>query len=164
MRTTRPIPELAACLLSLIVMLTGAACGKKDPVRALLEELERAAEARDAGRVQQALADDFLGPDGLTREEAYALLRRYFAGYDEVSIEVYDIRVEQLTGGHRLAFHVDFSGRGSSAFGLGGFMPPSASYRFELELALRSGRLLVTRAQWQDAAPAQPAQEGGAHP
>jgi hypothetical protein len=153
-----------AGLLGLTLALTGAACGKRDPVRALLRELEQAAEARDAGRVQNALAEDFQGPDGLTRPELYALLRRYFAAYEDVSLEVYDVKAEPLAVGHRLLFRVDFSGRGSAAFGLGGFLPPSASYRFELELAPRSGRLLVARAQWQDAASAQLSQGGEATP
>ncbi len=164
MRTANRSPALVACLLGLASCLAGTACAKRDPVRALLQELERAAEARDAGRLQSALAEDFQGPDGLTRAEAYALLRRTFAAYEEVRIEVYDVKVEPTAGDAKVAFRVDFSGRGNSAFGLGGFLPPSASYRFELQLSTQSGRLLVSRAQWQDALPTQPAQERGAVP
>ena len=49
---------------------------------------------------------------------------------------------------------VEFPGRARQAFGLEGLLPPSAAYRFELDVAEEGGAWRVRGATW---APAEPA-------
>jgi hypothetical protein len=50
---------------------------------------------------------------------------------------------------------VEFSGEARKAFGLAGLMPPSAVYRFELDVADEGGLWLVRRATWEPVEPAE---------
>jgi hypothetical protein len=136
-----------------------AACGgPRDRVQVLLKDLERAAEHRDAEAVVQHLAPDFRGSGGLVRADVGPLLRRYFAAYEKVNLNVYDITIERGEGTVRARFRVDFDGRPLQFGGLSGFLPPSAMVRFDLGLRLVEGRLMVAEAAWEEVAPAVPAQ------
>jgi hypothetical protein len=44
---------------------------------------------------------------------------------------------------------VEFSGQARKAFGLEGLLPPSAVYRFDLEVADEGGTWRVRRAAWE---------------
>ncbi len=135
------------------------ACGgAKDPIAALLAELEQAAEHRDAETVVRHLAPDFRGSGGLARAEVGPLLRRYFAAYEKVNLHVYDIATERGNGKARARFRLDFDGRPLQFGGLGGFLPPSAMYRFDLGLRLVDGRWMVAEAEWEQLTPSLPAQ------
>lgn len=152
-RHNRKVRALAAVA---VVVLALQACSRApaDPVAALLAELESAAEARDAERFAARLAAEFQGERGLGRAEAAAELRRYFAAYEAVALEVYGVEVERLAGAARVRCVVEFSGRARGAFGLQGFLPPEAVYRFELELTEAKGGLRVLSARWEPAAAA----------
>lgn len=134
------------------------ACGgAKDPIAALLAELEQAAEDRDAEAVVRRLAPDFRGSGGVVRAEVGPLLRRYFAAYEKVNLQIYDITIERGDGTARARFRVDFDGRPLRLGGLG-FLPPSAMYRFDLGLRLVDGRWTVAEAEWEELTPSLPAQ------
>jgi len=150
MRSLATAPLLVAALAS--------ACSgpPADPVDALLAELEAAAEARDADRFAERLAPSFHGEHGLGRPEALLQLRRYFAAYESVAIDVYGVEAEREGTTARVRCVVDFSGRGRQAFGLEGLLPPSAVYRFDLDVADEDGTWRVRSATW---APAEPAGE-----
>jgi len=142
----------------LLVAALAAACARPpaDPVEALLAELEAAAEARDAERFAGRLAPAFQGAPGLGRPEALALLRRYFAAYESVAIDVYGVEAERDRTTARVQCIVEFSGQARQAFGLEGLLPPSAVYRFDLDVADEDGAWKVRGAAW---APAEPAGE-----
>ena len=144
--------------VSLLVAALAAACSRPsaDPVQALLGELEAAAEARDAERFAERLAPTFRGAHDLGRPDALALLRRYFAAYESVAIDVYGVEVEREGTTARVQCVVDFSGRARQAFGLAGLLPPSAVYRFDLDVADEDGAWRVRGAKW---APAEPAED-----
>ena len=141
---------------SLLVAALAAACSRPptDPVEALLAELEAAAEARDAERFAGRLAPTFQGAHGLGRPEALAQLRRYFAAYESVAIDVYGVEAERDERTARVHCVVEFSGKARQAFGLEGLLPPSAVYRFDLDVADEDGTWRVRGATW---APAEPA-------
>jgi hypothetical protein len=140
-----------ASLASLALVASLPGCGApKDPVQALLDDLVEAAEARDAGRVVERLAEAFQGSAGMTRAEARTTLQRYFTGYESIGITVYDVEVE---GQHRVRFRVDFSGRPKQVGGLAGLLPSAAAYRFALEMASEGGRLVVSRGSWEPLPP-----------
>jgi hypothetical protein len=138
---------------TLLVLALTPACSRKpaDPVAALLAELEAAAEARDAERFGERLSPGLRSADGLGRPEALAQLRRYFAAYESVAIEVYGVEVERQEGAARVRCVVEFSGQARKAFGLEGLLPPSAVYRFELDVADDGGTWRVRSATWEPA-------------
>jgi len=136
------------------VLVVCLGCGTKaDPVQALVEDLEEAAEDKSADGIRDRLTDDFRGQGGVNRAEATAQLRRYFAAYEKVEIEVYDVSVQRGDGAADVAFRVEFSGDALSVGGLGGLLPPGAAYRFDLHVVERAGAWKVQRAAWEALAP-----------
>jgi hypothetical protein len=142
---------------SVLVIALGPACSRPpaDPVAALLAELEAAAEARDAERFGERLAPSFRGARGLGRPEALARLQRYFAAYESVAIEVYGVEAQREGATARVLCFVELSGRARQAFGLEGLLPPSAAYRFDLDVAEEDGTWRVRGATWEPAEPAE---------
>src|SRR5512139_3955944 len=140
---------------TLLVLALAPACSRPpaDPVAALLAELEAAAEERDAERFGERLSPGFRSADGLGRPEALAQLRRYFAAYDSVAIEVYGVETEREGGSARVRCVVEFSGKARQAFGLEGLLPPAAEYRFDLDAVDEGGVWRVRGATWTPAEP-----------
>jgi hypothetical protein len=140
-------------LAGLVVVLSVAGCGaKRDPIEALLADLEDAAEDRDAGRIESRLAADFVGNGATPRADVGTLLRRHFAAYESVTLEVYDVAIERQDQSARLAFRVDFNGRALQLGGLSGFLPPSATYRLALDLKREGQDWKVASASWEEVA------------
>jgi hypothetical protein len=138
--------------------LAAPACARKagDPVRALLDDLVAAAEDRDADRLVALLSDSFRGQDTLAKADAHAALRRYFAGYETIDLEVFDVVTEPVEGATRVRTRIGFSGKGLKAFGLEGLLPPSAVYRFDLDARDEGGTWRVSRAAWEVLPPPAP--------
>jgi hypothetical protein len=146
--------NLSAVPALTLAVLLPACSGEKDPVRAMLVELEEAAEDRDADRFGQRLSEGFTaGPSGMARPEALSLLRRYFAGYDSVALTVYGIEVERSDTTARIRCVVEFSGNVRKLGGLEGLLPPETVYRFQLEATDEQGTWRVRSAQWQAVEP-----------
>ena len=133
----------------------GLACsgGPADPVEALRAELEAAAEARDADRFGERLSEGFRGPGGLSRAEALATLRRYFAAYQSVDLEVHGVEVDRDGDRAQVRCVVEFAGRARPLGGLPGLLPPAAVYRFDLEVADEAGTWRVEQASWEQVVP-----------
>jgi hypothetical protein len=127
----------------------GCSRAAPDPVRRLLADLESAAEERDAGRFAARLSEGFQGQESVTKATAEAEMRRYFAAYESIRVELYDVDVERADGSARVRCKVAFSGQARRAFGLESLLPPSALYRFDLEVRDEGGTWRVTRAQWE---------------
>jgi hypothetical protein len=141
--------------------LLASACTRApaDPVRALLSDLAAAAEARDAERFGACLSEGFAGHGQVVnRTEAVATLRRYFAAYESVGVEVYGIEVDRQGASARVRCVVDFSGRARRLPGLDGLLPPSAAYRFDLDVADEGGTWCVRTAAWEPVEAAPPAE------
>jgi hypothetical protein len=147
---------MRAPLALLLAAVALPACSRTpaDPVDVLLAELQAAAEARDAHRFGERLSPDFRGGPALGRSEAIAQLGRYFAAYELVGLEVYDVTAERDGATARVRCVVEFSGRARKAFGLDGLLPPSAVYRFDLGVADEGGTWRVREATWERAEPA----------
>ncbi len=139
---------LVAVALALAV---GCSRAPADPVEALLAELEAAAEARDAERFGERLAPAFQGGQGLGRPETLAQLKRYFAAYESVGIEVDGVESDRDGQAARVRCVVEFSGEARKALGLEGLLPPSAVYRFDLDVAEEGGIWRVRGASWEQA-------------
>jgi hypothetical protein len=143
----RPSRTTLAALASVILVL--GACSKKDPVLALIDDLEAAVEDKSADEVSERVAADFRGEGGVDRAEAISLLRRYLAGYEKIEADVYDVSVQRGDGSADVKFRVDFSGQAMSIGGLSGLLPPDASYRFDLHVVDQGGTWKVQRADWE---------------
>ncbi len=138
------------CLAGLI-LVTGCGSGS-DPVRGTIDEMVRAAEKRDTASVMDRLAQDFQAADGSGRADAEATLRRYFAAYERLDVRISDVTIERAAGAARARFRAELSGKPRQIAGLDGWLPRSASYRFDLRLSPDSGgRWLVTSAGWEEA-------------
>ena len=124
-------------------------CSKKeDPIDTLLADLETAAEARDVEPFEKRLMPGFSGNEMVSREESLAQLRRYFAAYEVIQIDIGN--VERSESGNRVTFHVTFSGKANAAFNLQNLLPSSAAYDFELLLLWENGMMKVKKAFWQE--------------
>jgi hypothetical protein len=98
------------------------------------------------------LAPDFQAADGSGRADAEAMLRRYLAAYERLNVKISDLTMERGAGAARARFRADLSGKPRQISGLDGWLPRTASYRFDLRLSLDSGgRWLVTSAGWEEA-------------
>ena len=146
----------AAAILVLVLPLACAGAAQ-DPAREALEALRSAAEARDAATFSTLLSDTFRGTGGMTKADATATLRRYFAAYESASVTLHDVQIEALSaGGANARFVVEFSGQGQKAFGLGALLPGEAVYRFALELVDEAGTYRVREASWEAGAAVEP--------
>jgi hypothetical protein len=145
---------LRALVLAPAFLLSLIACARSpaDPARQALEGLREAAEARDAEAFSARLSDGFRGMNGMTKAEAMAALRRYFAAYESVSLTLHGVETETHAGGVAVRCVTEFSGRGQKVFGLGALLPGDAAYRFTLVLADEGGALQVREASWETAA------------
>ena len=139
-----------------LVLAAGCSRAARDPVQAMLEDLAAAAEARAADRVLGRLSDAFQGRGAIPKAEIGPMLRRYFAGYESIGIELHNVEIEHQDDSARVRCVVAFSGHPRKAFGLEGLLPPSAVYRFDLEAADEGGTWRVKRASWEPAEPPSP--------
>lgn len=102
-------------LLSMLALVL-AACARPAPeqaLRATIADLQAAVEARDAAAIEDHLADDFIGPDGMDRQGARRLAQLVFLRNRHVGATLGPLQVEMrdrnatvrftaaLTGGNR---------------------------------------------------------------
>ena len=88
-----------ACMGLLLIV---SACSRSDPeqaVRAQLEALQQAIDARDAGAVEDLLAEDFIGNEGMDRRGAKQLAAGVFLRHREIGARLGPVTVE-LRGDH----------------------------------------------------------------
>jgi SnoaL-like protein len=144
------VRRLAGTVLALAPALLVAGCGSpKDPVRATLDAMVRAADARDAGALFEKVAPGFSAADGSNRDEARAAVERYFAAYEILDVRLEDVRIER--GGAdaaRVRLRARLSGQPRRIGGLEGLVPSSAAYDFDLRLTQEGGAWKVAWAQW----------------
>lgn len=86
-------------LMACIGAIGIAACARPAPEQALRDTIARvqqAVEARDAGAIEDALAEDFIGPDGMDRKDAWRLAQVVFLRNRDIGATLgpLDIRLE----------------------------------------------------------------------
>jgi hypothetical protein len=139
-------------LLIAVALATTLSCRKSgDPIQECLDALVRSANARDADQFFQQVAADFGGADGSARADAEALLRRLFAGYENLDVTLRDVSIERAENAARVRLRADLSGQPRKLGGLDGFLPRTSSYDFDMRLApdAGSGKWKVAWASWQ---------------
>jgi len=136
--------RLAAAVLAVGVVT----CAKKPPLEQLLADLEAAVEARDVGAVTSLLAPNFQAQDGVTAVRVPEELRRYFFAYESIDATVSEV-MPTGTPPTSVSLRADLAGKPKSIGALGALLPALSAFRFELDLAPRDGRLVITSARWE---------------
>jgi len=137
--------------------VAAASCSRpKDPIAALLDDLKWGAEKRDAARVMARLAPEFQAQDHESRADTALALRRYFAAYETIHLEIYEVEIDKDDTGATVRFRADFDGRPLKLGALSGFLPPSEMLRFTLHVRPDQNRWLVTSAAWEELGTGEP--------
>ena len=139
--------QRAVAAMAVITALLVAGCGKDDPeqaVRLQVEAMQAAIDARDAGDVEDLLARDFVGNDGMDRRAIRQLAAGVFLRHREVAAKVGPVSVELRGESDAIArFSVLATG------GSGGFLPQSGQvYQVETGWRLVDGEWKLLSANW----------------
>ncbi len=136
--------------LFLILLLPALACRHgSDPIRATLDRVVKAAQARDSRAVVENLTGDYRDAEGQTSADVAATLRRYFAAYEIIDVRLSDVEIDRAPEAARVTFRAGFSGQPRKLGGLDRFLPSASTYRFELRLVPEGNRWKVAWASWQ---------------
>ena len=139
--------QRAVAGMAVTTALLVAGCGKDDPeqaVRLQVEAMQAAIDARDAGDVEDLLARDFVGNDGMDRRAIRQLAAGVFLRHREVAAKVGPVSVELRGESDAIArFSVLATG------GSGGFLPQSGQvYQVETGWRLVDGEWKLLSANW----------------
>lgn len=146
MQQTRGLQHLFAAL-GIGVALGLCACAGKGPeqaVRAQLDSLQAAIDARDAGEIEDLLADDFVGEHGMDRRGAKQLAASVFLRHRDVGAKLGPVHVALRGEQHAIArFSVLATG------GSGGLLPEQGQV-YEVETGWRrvDGEWKLLSARW----------------
>ena len=133
-----------------ILLFFAFACRREsDPVRATLDRVVKAAQARDASAVVENLTKDYRDAEGQASADVAAMLRRIFAAYEIVDVRLSDVEIERAPEAARATFRADFSGQPRKLGGLDGFLPSASAYRFDVRLVPEGNRWKVAWASWE---------------
>lgn len=133
-----------ACMGLLLVV---SACSRSDPeqaVRAQVDALQQAIDARDAGAVEDLLAEDFIGNEGMDRRSAKQLAAGVFLRHREIDARLGPVTVELRGEGEAIArFSVLATG------GSGGLLPEQGQvYQVQTGWRLQDGDWKLLNASW----------------
>ncbi len=146
--------KAAALVLAAAAWTLVLACAREgDPVRESLDAIVQAANARDAGRLFEHVASSFQAADGSGLSDAKAMVDRYFAAYEILTVTIRDVQIERGEGAARVRLRAEMSGQPRKIGGLSGLVPTASTYDFDLRLTLEDGRWKVAWAQWTPGAP-----------
>ena len=135
---------LAGCALALV-----AACSRPAPeeaLRAALADVQEGIEQRDAGALRRHLAEDFIGPGGMDRDQARRTAALYMMQHQSVGLAMgpLDIEIQEP--------HATVRFRAALAGGSGRLLPDRANfYQVETGWRLEGGDWKITSARWTPA-------------
>jgi hypothetical protein len=138
--------QAAAGILAVLL----AACGSGDPpetrLRASVDALQAAVEARAGGDVGDFLADDFIGPQAMDREGALRMARVAFLRYRSVGVSIVGPLDVEMQGGDHARVRFDAALTGGS-----GSLLPDAARVWSVDTGWRAedGEWRMTSAEWE---------------
>jgi len=146
MQQSRTFQRMATCI-TLLLAIALAGCGGDSPqqaVRQRVAALQAAIDARDAGDIEDLLASDFVGNQGLDRRGARQLAAAMFLRHREVAARVGPVSVDLRGEGEAIArFSVLATG------GSGGMLPEQGQvYQFETGWRRVDGEWKLLTASW----------------
>lgn len=120
--------------LPLLVLASAlASCQRPPPeqrLRESVQSLQESIERRDAASMQDLLAEDFVGPDGIDRDGAWRLAQAMYLRHRNIAITLGPMEIDMQPEHATVAFTAMLTG------GSGGFLPDS-------------GRLYDVRTGWR---------------
>jgi SnoaL-like domain len=136
-----------ATSITLLLAIVLAGCNGDSPeqaVRQQVDALQAAIDTRNAGDIEDLLADDFVGNEGLDRRGARQLAAAMFLRHREVAAKVGPVSVELRGEGDAIArFSVLATG------GSGGLLPEQGQvYQFETGWRRVDGEWKLLTASW----------------
>lgn len=136
--------------LALLLALFSMGCARPAPeqeVRARLQALQAAIDARDAAAVEALLAEDFIGNEGLDRRGAKRMAAGLFLRYRDVAASLGSVEVE-LRGDADAVARFNLLATGGS----GGLLPRRGQvYAVETGWCYIDGDWRLRSARWQAA-------------
>lgn len=113
-------------------------------LRASMEQLQAAIDARDAAAIEAQLAEDFIGPEGMDRAGARRLAVASFLRYRSVWVKLGKVDIALQDGHARVRFEAALGG------GAGQPLPEAAQwYSVQTGWRDQDGQWRMTSAQWQ---------------
>lgn len=149
MRENVPLVKSLSRLFLILPLLVLACRRESDPVRATLDSIVKAANARDAQAVVENLTGDYRDAEGQASTDVAATLRRLFNAYEIIDVRLSDVEIDRAPAAARATFHAEFSGQPRKLGGLDRFFPSASTYRFEVRLVPESNRWKVAWASWE---------------
>ena len=129
------------------LLLLVSACSRSDPeqaVRAQVDALQQAIDARDAGAVEDLLAEDFIGNEGMDRRGAKQLAAGVFLRHREIGARLGPVTVE-LRGEREAIARFSVLATGGS----GGLLPEQGQvYQVQTGWRLQDGDWKLLNASW----------------
>ena len=129
------------------LLLLVSACSRSDPeqaVRAQVDALQQAIDARDAGAVEDLLAEDFIGNEGMDRRGAKQLAAAVFLRHHEIGARLGPVTVE-LRGEREAIARFSVLATGGS----GGLLPEQGQvYQVQTGWRLQDGDWKLLNASW----------------
>lgn len=136
-------------LLCVIVAAASTSCGRGAPEERLREavaQLQVAIESRDAGSIEDLLADDFIGPEGLDQKGARRLASGVFLRHRNVGVTLGPLHLDLKPDHATVEFTAVLTG------GSGGFLPDSGRiYDVTTGWRMDGNGWRLTSAQWSAA-------------
>lgn len=146
MHSHGPWPRLAFAAIACVWLAALVACARTPPEQALRDSmvsLQGSIEARDANSVAAALAEDFIGPDGLDRAGARRIAQLGFMRHRDVAVDIGPLDIELRAEHATVRFTAVL--RGGS-----GLLPESGQVYDVRTAWRRSGdEWLLVNAHWQ---------------
>jgi hypothetical protein len=105
-----------------VALLVLAACTRTPPEEALrrnIDELRTAVETRDISGLNEGIAPDFIGPEGMDRKAVRRLAQVVFLQNQEIGVTLGPLDVAMREGGATVKFTAAMTG------GSGGLLPRS---------------------------------------
>lgn len=137
----------ACALLCLLLAVALAACGRTPPeqrLRGTLAELQAAIENKDAGALEDVLAEDFIGPHALDRDGARRMAQLMFLRHGAVGASLGPVSIDLQPGHATARFNVALTG-GS------GQVLPDAARLYDVQTGWREvdGEWRLISAEWE---------------
>jgi hypothetical protein len=146
MTMTPPFGMLFRWLL-LAVVLAAPGCARapsEEALRKTLGAMQQALEDRDAAKLDDLLADDFIGPDGLDRQGTRRVAALGWRQHRQIGVTLGALEVEMKDGHGTVRFTAALTG------GSGSLLPDSAQvYDVETGWRFDEGSWRMTSASWK---------------
>ena len=140
--------RLRRVAIALAFLLLASCRAPRDPVTGCLKGAVAAAEKRDADGVMAHVAEGFRDGEGGGKADAAAVVRRYLAAYESLSLTLSDVAVERGPAAAHAKFRVRMSGKPRAVGGLEGFLPRSSRWSFDVRLEDGAGGWKIASAAW----------------